>query len=247
MSEPVTIETYANSAIPHLQKILKANHEVLARLSSALLKNVKEGGKLLVFGSGHSSIFSFELYHRAGGPSFVIPLVADFLLPSAGPPVVRVMERTAGSANFLLDRSVAQKGEMLWLCSQSGINAAVVDLAMEAKRRGLVTVAFSSRAHSESVKSRHASGKRLFEVCDELVDLGGVSGDAAVPVSPNVAAGPLSSLGAIFLGHSLLVDACAKLEQAGVGCVYTSVNTPDGEARNLSLEAEAKKRDWRLL
>jgi uncharacterized phosphosugar-binding protein len=242
----IDVTTYASVALPHLESAVTRNREVMERLVARLVADVQSGKSLLVFGSGHSGIFPMELYHRAGGASFVLPLFADYLLPTAGPPVVRLLERTPGAATVLLNRALPQPGEMLWLCSQSGINASVVDLALEAKKRGLFTVAFTSRAHSSAVASRHSSGKRLFEVCDETVDLGGAVGDAAIRVADadgGVQAGPLSSLGAILLGNSILVSAMAKLEQAGHRCVYTSVNTPEGEARNKKMEEWAARRD----
>jgi len=244
--QKISVLTYSGTALAHLSALVERNTPVMERLSSRLVKDVRAGRELLVFGSGHSSIFAMELYHRAGGPSFVIPLVAEHLLPTAGPPVVRLLERTPGAATMMLDRFEPRKGEQLWLCSQSGINSAIIDLALEAKKRGLYPVAFTSVAHSTAVKSRHASGKRLFEVCDETVDLGGVRGDAAVQITADVAAGPLSTLGAVLAAHSILVSAMADLEKAGVRCVYTSVNTPEGEARNRALEERASKRDYLL-
>lgn len=241
-----TVRSYSEMALPHLTRIVDKNEAVMERIASRLVKDVTAGKSLLVFGSGHSSIFPFELYHRAGGASFVIPLVADYLLPSAGPPVVRILERTPGSANMLLDRVQPKKGEMLWLASQSGINGASVDLALYAKKQGLFIVAFTSLVHSEAVKSRHPSGKRLFEVCDEVVDLGGHVGDAGIEVAPGVRAGPLSTLGCVLLGHSIVVSATARLERAKKSCVYTSVNTPEGEKRNAEIEKQAAKRDWLL-
>jgi uncharacterized phosphosugar-binding protein len=245
-SKKISVESYSEIAIPHLRKLITHNQKTMDGLAGRLVKDVRAGKSLLVFGSGHSAIFPLELYHRAGGASFVIPVVADYLLPTAGPPVVRILERTAGAATAILNRCEPRQGEMLWLASNSGINAAVVDLALEAKRRGLYTVAFTSVPHSSAVASRHSSGKRLFEVCDETVDLGGVVGDAAIEVAPETTAGPLSTLSTVMLGHSILVAAIANLEELGVPCVYTSVNTPIGESRNRRLEEIAKERDFLL-
>ena len=242
--QPVT--AYGEKALAHLQILLKSNEAVFERLASRIVDDVQKGRSLLVFGSGHSALFPLELYHRAGGPSFLIPIVADFLMPQAGPPVVRVMERTPGVATAILRRANPQKGEMLWLSSQSGINGAVVDLAIEARKMGLFTVAFTSKNHSSAVQSRHPSGKRLFEVCDETVDFGGERGDAAVELAPGVRGGPLSTLSAVVAAHSILVSACSRLELAGHRSVYTSVNTPEGEAQNTLLEAKASERDWLL-
>jgi uncharacterized phosphosugar-binding protein len=239
----VNVRTYAQTAIPHLESLIAKNEKTMERIARQLVDDVSQGKSLLVFGSGHSSIFPLELYHRAGGASFVVPVVADYLLPTAGPPVVRVLERTAGVATAILARAEPQEGEMLWLSSNSGINAAVVDLALEAKKKGMRTVAFTSLPHSQAVASRHPSGKRLFEVCDEVIDIGGVRGDASISIASGVAAGPLSTLSTVMLGHSILVAAIAGLEAKGIPCVYTSVNTPEGEARNVELERVAQKRD----
>src|SRR5262249_54445476 len=160
--------------------LVDRNEKVIESLVKRLVTDVKKSRSLFVFGSGHSSIFPMELYHRAGGASFVVPIVGDFLLPTAGPPVVRVLERTPGVVQALLNRADARGGEMLWIASQSGINSAGVDLALEARKRKMHTVAFTCLAHSRSLESRHPSGKRLFEACHETVDLGGVVGDAAV-------------------------------------------------------------------
>jgi uncharacterized phosphosugar-binding protein len=243
LQNPVNLDSYSSVALPHLEKVLKKNQDVLKRIQERLVGDVRARKSLFVFGSGHSALLPLEVYHRAGGASFVIPLVADFLLPSAGPPVVRLMERTAGSATFLLNRAQPRPGEMLWLASQSGINSTVVDMALEAKRRNLFTVAFTSVTHSQAVPSRHSSNQKLYEICDEVVDWGGFVGDAAVSVNSDVSVGPLSSLTGIFLAHSVLSATMSQLENEGVRCAYTSVNTPEGEKRNLELEEVAKVRD----
>lgn len=242
-NQKLDFNAYARVALPHLQSIVAQNEPAMSRIAERLMGDVPAGRSLFVFGSGHSSLLPLELYHRAGGPSFVVPIVADYLLPTAGPSVVRMFERLPGSALPLLDRSEIKAGEMVWVMSQSGINAAGVELALQAKARGIFTVAFTGVPHSQSVDSRHASREKLFEVCDEIMDLGGVVGDAAVQVTSEIAVGPLSTLTAIFLAHSLLSSVIGALEKQGIRCAYTSVNTPMGESRNSALEQQASLRD----
>lgn len=242
-SLPVDLKSFATVTLPHLQAVLTHNERVMRQTVDELVAGVCAGQSLFIFGSGHSSLFGLELYHRAGGASFIIPVLGDFLLPSAGPQVVRALERTPHAADSLLRRVEPRRGEMLWIASQSGINPAVVDLALEAKRLGMKTVAFTSLEHSKNVTSRHESGKRLFEVVDEVIDLMGRRGDAAVTIAKDVSAGPLSGVTTTFLAHSILVAACARLEETGVRCTYTSVNTPEGESRNSDLEKKAAHRD----
>lgn len=239
----ISVRSYSAVLASHLTQAVERNEKVMQELAEMLVRDVKAGKSLFAFGSGHAAIFTMELYHRAGGCSFLVPVFADYLLPTAGPPVVRVLERTAAAANMMLARAEPRPGEMIWIASQSGINTAVVDFALEAKRLGLFTVAFTSVEHSSQVASRHPSGKKLYEVCDRIVDLGGFRGDACLELAPDVRGGPISSLMSITLGHSIITTACAHLEAAGVRCTYTSVNTPEGEARNKGIEKQAMIRD----
>lgn len=245
--------SYSDVALQHLKSIQKLNELCLQKIVRRLVRDVSRGRSLFVAGSGHSSLFPLELFHRAGGASFVIPVVADYLMPQATPGVVRVLERRPETALPILERARPRKGEMIWIMSQSGINGTSVEWALESKRRGLHVVAWTSRVHSQGVESRHPSGKKLFEVADEVVDLGGRQGDAMVPVATKAKgekgvlhAGPVSLLGAIFLGHTIVVEAASQLEKLGVPCIYTSVNTPEGEKKNLTLESRAGLRDDRL-
>ena len=80
----IDVTSYSEVAIPHLERILRAGSKVMEGIAERIVRDVKGGKSLLVFGSGHSGIFPLELYHRAGGASFVIPIVADYLLPTAG-------------------------------------------------------------------------------------------------------------------------------------------------------------------
>lgn len=241
--------SYAAIAIQQLGLQYEKNREAIKTISQRLIEGVPQERALFAAGSGHSAIFAMELYHRAGGPSFLIPVVEETTLPIFGPARARAAERTPDALLGALHRANPRKSEMLWINSQSGINPAIVELALEAKRMGMETVAFTSVAHSSAAKSRHTSGKRLFEVCDHIVDLGGVSGDALVPVegAPRaVSVGPLSTLSAVFLAHIILSEVSVELERRGIACVYTSVNTPDGEARNREIEEKASRRDPRL-
>src|SRR5262245_19548324 len=103
---------YGALALEHLENIRARNQKTIEKIARQVEKDVAAGRSLLVFGSGHSSIFPMELHHRAGGASFVIPLVADYLLPTAGPPIVRLFERSTHAADAILARARPKRGEM---------------------------------------------------------------------------------------------------------------------------------------
>ncbi|MFN7684885.1 MAG: sugar isomerase domain-containing protein [Oligoflexia bacterium] len=250
MPLPSQIPSYLACALPALSAVASVNRAVLERLTQKLVEQVADGKFLLVAGSGHSAIFAMELYHRAGGASFVLPVVDEQVLPLFGPSRARQAERRPDSLLGALNRMKPRPGEMIWICSQSGINPSIVELALESKKLGLFTVAFTSKTHSAAVSSRHVSGSRLMEVCDEVVDLGGVLGDALLGFGSDQnagAVGPFSTLSALGQAHEILSAACIELEARGVRCVYSSVNTPGGEEKNRFLEQAASARDDRLL
>ena len=235
--------SYPERALQHLQSLIPLNQAAIQAVGAELIKRVRAGGSLFVFGSGHSALFPLELFHRAGGASFVIPVAPEELMPNAGPNRVRARERTPGFVAPALARAEFKSGDMVWIASQSGINSSGIDAAIEAKRIGASTVAFTSRVHSSAVESRHPSKRKLMDCVDHVIDLGGEVGDAVIALAPDLKAGPVSSLGSILLGHTILVGVCRELEASGHRCVYVSVNTPEGEKRNRSLEIESSKRD----
>lgn len=120
----------------------------------------------------------------------------------------------------------------------------IVDAAMEAHSLGATTIAVTSMNHTINVESRHPNGKRLFEVCDYVLDNGGAFGDASVSLEglPQRIA-PTSSVFDITLVNLVIVNTTEKLLKKGmVPPVFTSANTDDGDVANKTILEEYKKR-----
>ena len=79
-------------------------------------------------------------------------------------------ERVEGLGASILNMGDVHPGELLFIISNSGINPMPIDVALEARKRGVVTVAVTSKEHSRTVPCRHSGGKRLFEICDYVLD-----------------------------------------------------------------------------
>ncbi len=154
------------------------------------------------------------------------------------------MERLPGVASVLLDRHDLREGEVLIVVSNSGINAVPVEIAIEAKQKGLFVIALTSLAHSRKVPARHASGKRLFEVADLYLDNCGETGDAAV-VYPgwNGKVGPTSAVAGIFLINQIICRVVERYLAEGLTPpVYVSANLPGGDEHNRRLEEQYRMR-----
>jgi uncharacterized phosphosugar-binding protein len=87
-------------------------------------------------------------------------------------------ERIPENGIKVLDHHKVKANDVVIIASQSGRNGAIVEMALECKKRGIKTIALSSNKHSESVDSRHPSGSMLSQVVDLSLDNGSVIGDA---------------------------------------------------------------------
>ena len=132
-------------------------------------------------------------------------------------------------------------GDVLIVHSVSGRNAVAIDLVLAARAKGVQIVALTNLRYSQSVSSRHSSGKRLFELADIVLDNHGIIGDAVCEL-PGVAqkVGPTSTVVGAAILNTIVVEVCRRLVEGGMQHppVFYSANLDGGAARNQAL-AEA--------
>ncbi len=109
----------------------------------------------------------------------------------------RFIHAQEGYGKAILKSHQLDDADTMILFSHSGINAVIMDIAMECKARGIGLIGVTSLPHSSATPSRHSSGKRLFEVADVVIDTGIPLADAAIridgleaPVGPARPASP---------------------------------------------------------
>jgi uncharacterized phosphosugar-binding protein len=120
--------------------------------------------------------------------------------------------------------------------SNSGRNPLPVEMAQEARERGMAVVGITSLAHSRSVSPRQPGGKRLFEVCDVVIDNCGPVGDALLELDPGLRVGSPSTLAGVFIAQTLVCLASQELLQRGVRPpVFLSMNLDEGDGCNRGL------------
>ncbi|HWE63701.1 MAG TPA: sugar isomerase domain-containing protein, partial [Chloroflexota bacterium] len=154
------------------------------------------------------------------------------VLGSGGVRELLWIERQEGySANFL-ERQGLGAGDTILVYSHGGLNAAPIEVAMEAKKRGLSVVAVTSLANAAQAKATHSSGKRLADVADITIDNCVPPQDALISidgVSTPVAAG--STVTAISISMALVAEIAAQLARRGFALdTFVSPNVAAVEA-----------------
>ncbi|MBQ9832608.1 MAG: SIS domain-containing protein [Clostridia bacterium] len=227
-----------------LDKMEETQCDTIDAVAEACAQSIKNGGLLYFFGTGHSHMICEEPFYRAGGLAAVYPILESTLMLHEGGSKSSIYERLEGIGNIAIAQNGVGKGDVVFLISNSGRNCACIDAALEAKKLGAVTVAITSLNHSNGVTSRHPNGKRLFEVCDYVLDNGGVIGDACVNLEGlNESIAPTSTVLDVTMVNMVIVNTVEKLLAMGVTPpVFTSANTDKGDSANKSIIEEYKKR-----
>ncbi len=220
----------------HLRDAEERNTDALDRIVERILGAVRDGARLHVTGTGHSSALVLEAFYRAGGLACINPITHPGLVPLSGGIASTVLERSSDLADVLLAQAAPAAGEIAVVFSSSGANPLPVALAQGMKAAGVWVVAVSSLPHLRAAPAR--ADVKLDEVADELLDTGVPVGDAAFETGGTRTA-PLSSLTSIYLWNLLLVRLAERAQREGVDLpLWTSANVVGGDERNAELLAE---------
>lgn len=203
--------------------------------ASQLVKEAVKNDRLIhIFGCGHSQMYAEEIFYRAGGLVAVNPILEPAL--SLRPEATKStwFERLDGYAKKILDSEETEKDDVIIIASTSGRNAVPIEMALEAKEKGLKVIALTSSEFTNDVTSRHASGKKLIDIADVVLDNCGVSGDAVVEVEGFATKfGPTSSVIGFMILQSIIAQAISSLLEEGIEPnVWVSSNLDQGDDIN---------------
>lgn len=100
-----------------------------------------------------------EIYIRAGGLAYVKGILPPEVMLHQMPNKSTYMERLDGYAKNMLSLYKVEAGDSIMVVSNSGRNNIPVEMCIEAKKLGANVIALTSMEHTQSVSSRHESGK----------------------------------------------------------------------------------------
>lgn len=228
-----TTKQYFEKIHTLLDTVLSTQCAAMDAAVTAMADTLQQGGTIYAFGTGHSHMLAEELFYRAGGLVKVYPILDAPLMLHVDASRSSRIERLPGYAATLLDGSIAPTDkDTVLLFSNSGRNAVPVEMALEMKQRGVTTVCITNLSHSSQAVSRHPSGKRLFELCDIVIDNCGAVGDAAMDIGPYRCAPTSTVIGAAML-QAMVCGVVETLHARGVVPeLFCSSNIDGGDEIN---------------
>ena len=226
---------YINIAAGTMKKAYETQRDTFAAVSERLAAAVETKHNIFVFGCSHAGILAEEVFYRTGGLAVINPIFFPGMMLNTRPvTMTSSLERLPGLGKIIFEKNRVAEGDVLILHSVSGRNSVPVDMALCAAGKGVTTVAITNLNYSRAVNSRHPSGKRLFEVCDFVIDNMGDVGDAAVEIDglPEKI-GPTSTAVGAALINALVIDSVNRMIRDGiVPPVLMSANIDGGDEHN---------------
>src|SRR5262249_5404433 len=132
------VDQYYFLVIAQLQQVFSQSGADIRKAAEAVAQAIQDGGILMLYGSGHSTLIAKDAAYRAGGlaPALLIEDVAE-----------GDAERLEGLAQFIAARYDLRPPNVLVIISNSGINPVPLDMAILAKAAGVTVIALTSLAH----------------------------------------------------------------------------------------------------
>jgi len=216
----MSAQTYLDKIQGILDEVKTKEMKNIRAAAKIMAAAIRKKGRVYMFGSGHSVIPVLDIFPRYGSYVGFFPLYDPRLMWSnvIGPGGARELlwlERQEGYARVFLQSYPLEKRDVMLVFSHGGLNAAPIEMALEARARGLKVVTVSSHANAKIGKRSHSSGKILSEAADVAIDNHVPPEDALVDVGQieRVAAG--STVAAVSIAMSLVAETAAALAKTG--------------------------------
>jgi len=240
------IREYTSQINKFLETIAEQEEDnILA--AAALLSDIVLDGRLInIFGAGgHSAIAAMEVFWRAGGLAQV-----NAMFPS-GTNIISAQPTTAkivGLAPFILNFYDVQQDDVLILVNFYGLNIISVDVAQEAKKRGVKLITVNAHQFAQQVPQdfvwRHPSKKNINDFADIAIDNHVPYPDAILKI-PGVREeiGPTATSLTCFTLNLIMVETIRLIkEKGGTPELWVSNNIPGCDEHNRPIHDKYRKR-----
>lgn len=204
-----------------IAKIWTTQTDNILKASDVMASAITKGGLVHMFGSGHSVLPVLDMFPRYGAypgfhPLMDMRLMWTNVIGSGGAKGLLWLERQEGYAQVLFENEPIREGDVMLVFSHGGLNAAPIEVLLEAKKRGLSTVAVTSLDNYSKWTPTHSSGKKLADAADIVIDNCTPVDDALVEIDgwkAPVAAG--STVAGVMIALAIVAQVAANLAARG--------------------------------
>jgi len=226
----------------------------IQKAAECMADSIEAGCWVHTFGCGHSTIPVEEMYPRIGGfvgfhPIVELPLTFfTHITGNMGIHQFIFLERAEGYGREIMKSYKFNPGDCIWIFSHTGINSVNIDVALEARKKGMPVIVYGSVEASMGKPSRHSSGKTLFEIADILVDSCVPLEDATIAIKNHQdKVGPVSTLAFVSMVWMTITTVAEILTGRGVKMfIHPSHNRPGDTTAQQRLDEAIEEYGKRL-
>ncbi|HMR55968.1 MAG TPA: sugar isomerase domain-containing protein [Cyclobacteriaceae bacterium] len=236
---------WLNNVRDILTALEETQMEKIRQAATVMADSIEAGRWVHTFGCGHATIPVEEMYPRIGGfvgfhPIIELPLT--FFTRITGEMGIHqflFLERADGYGAAIMKGYNFDPRDTMWIFSHTGINNVNIDVALEAKQRGMKVIAFGSAAAAKGKQTRHATGKTLFDIADVVVDSCAPVVDASVDLKNHQdKVGPVSTMAFVATVWMTVTTVAEILADRGVKLfIHPSHNVPGDTTAKERLDA----------
>ena len=229
-----TYEEYFTNVNNIVKRIFETQGTRIEQVAEMVSDAISKDGLVHVLGVGHSHIVAEEVFWRAGTLVPIHAILEPSMIGHSEITKSAYMEKLEGTGKIICDYHRILPPDILIAISNSGNNSMPIDVAIEAKKRGVKTIGICSFTYTKSLKPRHSSGKKLMDVVDVSIDNCGQVGDTCIKLEGiEQGLGPTSTISGVYIINSIVIQAAANLHHKGIQpLVYWSGNLPNGMQAN---------------
>ena len=200
-----------------VEDVLTTQGANINKAAEILTNTTKENGIIHLFGSGHSSLIAEDVFWRAATLANVHAIFESAVAGINEVTKTSKLEKLEGIGKVIVEYNRVVPPDAMICISNSGNNAATVDVALAAKERGVPVIAITNVTYADQLTTHHSSGKKLKDVADLVIDNCSLYGDAAVELPGfSQKVGGSSTIPVAFIVPALLVQTCENLLELGI-------------------------------
>ncbi len=200
-----------------VEKAYDSQGEQLEKAARVLAECTKNNGLIHLFGSGHSSLMTEDVFWRAASLANTHAIFESSVAGINEITKTSKIEKLEGLGNILVQYNHVEKPDVMICLSNSGNNAVTNDVALECKKKGVTVIAFTNIEYADQLTTQHSSGKKLKDIADIVIDNCSLIGDAAVKLDGlEMKVGATSTIPVAFMLQALMVQTCEYLLEEGI-------------------------------